>query len=85
MVNISVRNLKDTAYKGLKKQAQEHGVSMEEEARQLIYRGLAKSESIAEVFTRHFGPKNGVELGPILEEIRKEDRKLEKHPVSFDP
>jgi plasmid stability protein len=83
MVNISIRNLEDTAYDGLKKQAQEHGVSMEEEARQLIYRGLGKSESLTAVFRRHFGAKNGVNLDSVLEEIREENRSLDK-PVSFD-
>jgi plasmid stability protein len=62
MPNISVRKLDKKAYERLRIQAANHGVSMEEEARQIIYRAVSAPEKISVIFQKHFGSKNGIDL-----------------------
>jgi plasmid stability protein len=70
MANLSIRDLDQSAYEGLKKRAVKHGVSMEEEVRQIIYRSLEKAEPLSALFGRHFGRNNSIELEDILRENR---------------
>ena len=62
MANISVRKLDEHIYQLLRIRAAHHGVSMEEEARQIIYQAVAAPKSISEVFKKHFGKKHGINL-----------------------
>ena len=62
MPNLSIRKLDENAYKQLRIRAANHGVSMEEEARQIIYRAVSAPERISNVFRKYFGPKNGIDL-----------------------
>lgn len=79
MANLSIRNLEEGAYEGLKKRALEHGVSMEEEARQIIYKVLDRPESITTLFSRNFGLKNGVDLESSVRENR-----IAHQPMEFE-
>ena len=60
--NISVRRLQDGVYQRLRQQAKRHGVSMEEEARQILTNALAAPENLSDLFRDHFGEDNGVDL-----------------------
>ena len=62
MANLSIRKLDEAAYKQLQIRAEKHGVSMEEEARQIIYHAVSTSEKMDQIFQKHFGHKNGVNL-----------------------
>jgi plasmid stability protein len=62
MANLSIRKLDKKAYEQLRVRAAEHGVSMEEEARQIIYQTVSAPAQISRVFEKHFGYKNGVDL-----------------------
>jgi plasmid stability protein len=62
MANLSVRKLDDAAYEQLRIRAAQHGVSMEEEARQIIYQAVLKQNSPSSVFQKYFGPRNGIDL-----------------------
>ena len=62
MANLSVRKLDDNTYQQLRSQAQMHGVSVEEEVRQIIYQAVIPAKKISHIFKTHFGKKNGVNL-----------------------
>lgn len=62
MANISVRKLDDQVYNQLRIRAAEHGVSMEEEARQIISKTVSVPERMSDVFRKHFGRDHGVDL-----------------------
>ena len=62
MPSLSVRKLDKNIYKQLRIRAANHGVSMEEEVRQIIYIALTATENISNVFQKYFGPKNGIDL-----------------------
>ena len=62
MASLSVRKLDDKIYEKLRIRAAEHGVSMEEEARQIISQTVAAPARISEVFTKYFGKTNGIDL-----------------------
>ena len=72
MANLSVRKLDDAAYEQLRLRAAQHGVSMEEEARQIIYQVVLKQNSPSSVFQKYFGTHNGVDL-PKLEQRHSHD------------
>ncbi len=65
MANISIRKLDKIAYEQLRMRAVRHGWSMEEEARQIIYQAVSAPERVSSVFKKHFGLKNGVDLGAL--------------------
>ena len=54
MANISVRKLDEEVLKQLKIQAAHHGVSMEEEARQILTRGVIVREGLGDAAVRLF-------------------------------
>lgn len=62
MANLSIRKLNANAYKQLRLRAVRHGVSMEEEARQIICHVVLAPERITTIFQEYFGHKNGVDL-----------------------
>jgi len=62
MANISIRKLDKTAYMQLRMRAAKHGLSMEEEARQIIYQAVSAPERMSSVFQKYFGEKNGIDL-----------------------
>ncbi len=66
MASLNVRKLDDEIYEQLRMRATRHGVSMEEETRQIITQAMTTSEKISDVFIRHFGKKNGVNLDAIV-------------------
>jgi plasmid stability protein len=62
MASLSVRRIDDRVFEKLRVRAAEHGVSMEEEVRQIIQRAVAAPQRLGELAVRCFGPANGVEL-----------------------
>lgn len=62
MASLSVRKLDDKVYKKLRARAALHGVSMEEEARQIISQVVSVPERISDVFRKRFGANNGIDL-----------------------
>ena len=62
MANISVRKLDDQVYSQLRNRAAKHGVSMEEEARQIISQVVSVPERLSDVFKKHFGQTHGIDL-----------------------
>ncbi len=62
MANLSIRKLDDDTYTRLRVRAAKHGVSMEEEARRILKRAVAVPERLGNLFLKHFGPTNGVDL-----------------------
>ena len=62
MASFSIRKLDDQIYQKLRIRAARHGVSMEEEVRQILTEVVSVPERITTVFQKHFGPKNGVDL-----------------------
>lgn len=77
MPNLSVRKLDKIAYEQLRVRAAQHGISMEEEVRQIIYQAISTPNQISQVFQKHFGSKNGVDL-ECLEQHKPHQ------PVDFD-
>jgi plasmid stability protein len=59
--SLSVRKIDDDVYKRLSIRAAEHGVSMEEEVRQILRRAVAAPERLGDLALEYFGA-NGVEL-----------------------
>jgi plasmid stability protein len=61
MGNISVRKIDDEVLEGLRIRAARHGVSMEEEVRQILREVVTPPEKISEIARRYFGPEKGLE------------------------
>lgn len=62
MGNLSVRKLDSQVIEKLRVQAANHGVSMEEEVRHILTRAVSAPDKLSDVFLKHFGAKNGIEL-----------------------
>lgn len=62
MASLSVRRIDERVLEKLRVRAAEHGVSMEEEVRQIIQRAVAAPRRLGELAVRCFGPTQGVEL-----------------------
>lgn len=77
MANLSVRKLDNTAYEQLRIRAAKHGVSMEEEARQIIYQVVLGAVSPSQVFKKYFGSQHGVDLTHL-------PRRESHEPMEFD-
>ena len=54
MANLSVRNLDKNTYDQLRIRAARHGISMEEEVRQILHQVIATPERITPVFQKYF-------------------------------
>lgn len=77
MANLSVRKLDDRIYLKLRQRAEKHHVSMEEEARQIISQVVSAPERISDVFRKHFGSHNGIDLA-------FETERLPHNPMDFE-
>jgi plasmid stability protein len=77
MASFSIRKLDDNVYKKLKLRAAQHGVSMEEEVRQILTKVVDVPEKMSQVFQKHFGKTNG--LDSELTQQRKPHE-----PIDFD-
>lgn len=62
MANLSVRRIDEETYKRLRVQAAEHGISMEEEVRQILAKAMAAPRDLGDLALKLFGPEHGVEL-----------------------
>lgn len=62
MASLSVRKLDEDVYQQLRIRAAKHGISMEEEVRQIISQAVKLPERMSDVFSKYFGRKNGVDL-----------------------
>lgn len=62
MANISVRKIDDKIVDKLRTRAIEHGVSMEEEVRQIIEQAVNSPAKIGDMALQYFGVELGVEL-----------------------
>lgn len=62
MASLSVRKLDDAVYEKLRVRAAQHGVSMEEEVRQILGQVVQTPLKVSEVFTKYFGLNNAVDL-----------------------
>jgi antitoxin FitA len=62
MASLSIPKLDDDVYELLQQRAARHGVSMEEEIRQILKRAVSAPERLGDVFLKIFGPSQGVEL-----------------------
>lgn len=65
MPNLSVRRLDPNVYKRLRTRAAKHGISMEEEVRQIISQAVLAPEKMSDVFRKYFGPDNGIDLDEL--------------------
>lgn len=63
MASLSIRKLDDKLYQDLQVLAAEHGVSMEEEVRQILYQTVYPQANvdIPKIFQKYFGPQ-GIDL-----------------------
>lgn len=66
MVSLNIRKIDKNAYEQLRIRAEKRGVSIEEEARQIICLSIFAPDSITNVFQKFFGKKNGVDLDSKL-------------------
>jgi plasmid stability protein len=62
MANLSVRKIDDSVYEQLRVRAAKHGVSMEEEVRQILKRAVSAPERLGDLALQQFGPDHGVDL-----------------------
>ena len=62
MASLSIRKLDDEIYDRLRARATRHGVSMEEEARQILKRAVASPERLGDLFLKVFGSGKGADL-----------------------
>lgn len=63
MANLSIRKIDETTLQLLRQQAAGHGVSMEEEIRQILKRAVSGPEKLGDLAVRLFSPAYG---GPDL-------------------
>jgi plasmid stability protein len=61
MPNLSVRKIDRDVYERLRLRAAQHGVSMEEEVRQILRRAVVAPERLGDLALEYFG-ENGVEI-----------------------
>lgn len=59
---MSVRKIDEDVYERLRVRAAKHGVSMEEEVRQILKRTVAAPEHLGNLALEYFGQANGIEL-----------------------
>ncbi len=62
MANLSILKLDDDTYNRLRSRAMRHGVSMEEEVRQILKRAVSPPERLGDLFVKVFGLAKGVDL-----------------------
>jgi len=62
LANLSVRKIDGDVYARLRIQAAKHGVSMEEEVRQILKRTVEAPERLGDLALEYFGQLNGIAL-----------------------
>jgi plasmid stability protein len=62
LASLSIRKLDDETYDRLRVRAVQHGVSMEEEVRQILKRAVLPPERLGDLFLKAFGPTRGADL-----------------------
>ena len=62
MASLSIRKLDDEIYDRLRARATRNGVSIEEEARQILKRAVASPERLGDLFLEVFGSGRGADL-----------------------
>ena len=62
MASLSVRKIDDDVYERLRIRAATHGVSMEEEVRQILKRSVEAPGRLGDLALEYFGQANGIEL-----------------------
>ncbi len=62
MASLSIRKLDDEIHDRLRDRAARRGVSMEEEARQILTRAVSSPERLGDLFLKIFGPARGADL-----------------------
>ena len=81
MATMTIRRLEDSTKERLRVRASRHGISMEEEAREILKSALtgkaAGEKNLAESIRRRFDPLGGVEL-PVI------PREPMRQPPNFD-
>ncbi len=78
MANISIRKLDDKVYERLRVRAAQHGVSMEEEVRQIVSQAVLVPERISDIFKQYFGHNMGIDLEAFFQDKKPHD------PMDFD-
>ncbi len=61
MASLSVRKIDDDVYERLRIRAAKHGVSMEEEVRQILRHAVSAPERLGDLALEYFG-NDGIEL-----------------------
>ncbi|MDX1653893.1 MAG: hypothetical protein R3310_01645 [Candidatus Competibacteraceae bacterium] len=62
MANLSIRKLDDETVQRLRTRAARHGVSMEQEVRQILQQAVAAPDRLGDLALDLFGPTHGVDL-----------------------
>ena len=62
LASLSIRKLNDETYDRLRVRAARHGVSIEEEVRQILTLAVAAPERLGDLFMETFGPGGEAEL-----------------------
>ncbi|MCD6045907.1 MAG: hypothetical protein K0R48_1070 [Gammaproteobacteria bacterium] len=62
MASLNLRKLDPEILNALRIQAARHGLSMEEEVRQILKRSVQSQYSIGHIALNLFGPKQGIDL-----------------------
>jgi len=62
LASLSVRKIDDELYERLRVRAAKHGVSMEEEVRQILKRTIEAPERLGDLALEYFGKENGVDF-----------------------
>ena len=75
MASLSIRKLDDETVMRLRRQAAAHGISMEEEARRILARGVMPREKLGDLAVRLFSPSYG--KAPFELPIREHTEPLE--------
>jgi len=62
LASLSIRKIDGDVYERLKVRATKHGVSMEEEVRQILKNTVEAPERLGDLALEYFGQDNGLEL-----------------------
>lgn len=71
MASLSIRKLDDETYIRLRDRAARHGVSMEEEVRQVLKEAVSSPERLGDFFLNVFGAARGADLDLPQREIHE--------------
>jgi plasmid stability protein len=71
MASLSIRKLDDETYERLRDRATRDGISMEQEARQILRRALTPPGRLGDLFLQAFGSAGGADLDLPLSEAHE--------------